>query len=244
MRLPHRTLLACLTALLAACAGAPPPKPAPTPTPAVPLLIATPMDESAPAALEARLTPKDDSQVLLRFTVEPDGRVQGTQVQMSKLPDDTTAAVVGAFGALRFRPYQQDGKPVARDFLFPLFFGPNAVSERTRFLCLHEQERYQPQSRCEIVTTGGWRVYRVTPAYPVTEYAQHVSGAVTLGFDLDASGVPSNVKVLKSTPPGVFDTAAEVALQQWFFETQDGSPAPGTQHMNATVNFTPPAGGK
>lgn len=240
MRSPFPPRLPILLAgLLAACAASPP---APTPKPAapsVPLLIATPEDDSAPASIEARLNPKDDSQMLLRFTVAVDGSVQDAAVLMSKLPPDTDTAVLAAFRELRFRPYQEQGRPLAHEFIYPLFFGPNAVSERTRFFCRHEDRRYRPLGRCDIVTSGTWRVYRVTPAYP-SGLAAPVSGAVTLSFDLDAGGVPSNVKVLKSAPPGVFDTAAIVALQQWYFETLDGSAPATTQHATVTVNFTPP----
>ena len=70
-----------------------------------------------------------------------------------------------------------------------------------------------------------------------------VEGQVTLGFDLDQSGVPSNVKVLRATPAGSFDTAAVVALQQWYFEPLDGAPPAGVQHASVTVNFKPPSGG-
>ena len=213
------------------------PKPAAA---SVPLLIATPESDSAPASLEARLNPKSDSQVLLRFGVTQEGKVQDPVVLMSMLPGDTTAAVVGAFSALRFKPYLDQGKPAPREFIYPLFFGPDAVSERTRFLCRHEDERYRPDSRCDIVTSGIWRVYRVTPPYPV-DLAQPASGTVTLSFDLDAGGVPSNVKVVKAVPPGAFDTAAVVALQQWYFETLDGSTPKGVQHATVTVNFTPPS---
>ena len=225
--------------LLAACAASPPAPTSKPAAPSVPLLIATPADDSATASIEARLNPKDDSQMLLRLTLASDGKVQDASVLMSKLPEDTDAAVLAAFKALRFRPYEDAGKPVAHEFIYPLFFGPDAVSERTRFFCRHEDERYRPESRCDIVTSGAWRVYRITPPYP-SGLGGPVSGSVTLSFDLDAGGVPSNVKVVKSVPPGVFDTAAVVALQQWYFETLDGSAPTATQHATVTVNFTPP----
>lgn len=244
MRSALKSRLSILSGLLlAACATPPPAAPPKLATRDRPLLIATPEDDSAPASLEARLNPKDDSQMLLRFTVAADGKVQDAVVLMSRLPQDTDAAVLAAFRGLRFRPYQDHGSPQAHEFIYPLFFGPNAVSERTRFFCRHEDIRYRPASRCDIVTSGAWRVYRVTPAYP-SGLTAPVSGAVTLAFDLDAGGVPSNVKVVKSAPPGVFDTAAIVALQQWYFETLDGSAPTGTQHASVTVNFTSPAASK
>ncbi|HEX2668935.1 MAG TPA: TonB family protein [Gammaproteobacteria bacterium] len=243
-----RHLLAAFCALLAACAAGPkPPAPPPSGTagsfPTVRLMIATPVDEAGPASIEARLSPKDDSQVLLRFTLQPDGRVQEASVLTSRLPEDSEAAVLAAFSALRFLPYLKDGKPASHEFVYPLFFGPGAVQDRTRFFCRHASEVYRPRDRCDIVVQGAWRVYRITPAYPDAMLSTPVAGAVTLGFDLDSSGVPSNVKVLKSTPPGAFDTAAMVALQQWYFEPLDGAAPAGLQHASVTVDFKPPSGG-
>jgi TonB family protein len=231
-------LIAAACILLAACGAAP--KPKPVAAPPVPLLIASPQSESAPAALEARLTVAEDSQMLLRFKVEADGSVQDVTALMSRLPDETSSAVLAAFAGLRFRPFVQGGKPVARVFIYPLFFGPDAVSERTRFTCRHQQELYLPASRCDIVQSGVWQVYRVTPPYPEVLLSAPVTGAVTLSFDVGTSGVPSNVKVVKSVPAGVFDTAAVVALQQWYFELRDGATATPLQHASVTLNFTPP----
>ncbi len=228
--------------LLAACAVKPKPAQTPPPPPA-PLLIASPQSEAALVALEARVTVSADGQMLLRFEVQPDGSVRDVSALMTKLPDDTTAAVLAAFAGLHFRPYLAGGKPVPRAFIYPLFFGPDAVSEHTRFVCRHQQELYQPASRCDIVPRGDWQVYRVTPPYPESMLAAPVTGAVTLSFDLGSSGIPSNVKVVKAVPPGVFDTAAVLALQQWYFERPEGSPPLPLQHASVTLNFTPPATG-
>lgn len=236
-------LVAAACLLLAACAGTPKPAVQVPAKPAVPLMIASPVDDSATASLEARLTVTDDSQMLLRFEVQHDGSVQATTALMSKLPDETSKAVLAAFSGLHFRPYLEDGRPVAHAFIYPLFFGPDAVSEHTRFFCRHAQDLYQPASRCDIVQSGSWQVYRVTPPYPETLLGTRVQGAVTLSFDVGASGVPSNVKIVKSTPAGVFDTAAVVALQQWYFEPVDGSTTGAPQHASVTLNFTPPTPG-
>lgn len=238
--LTYGTLLAA-SCLLAACAAPPPKPPAAPPAPPEHLYIASPVDESAPASLEARLTVPEDSQVLLRFELEPDGSVRSPTVLMSKLPPEDGDAVLAAFSGLHFRPYVQDGKPVAHAFIYPLFFGPDAMSDHTRFFCRNQQELYHPVSRCDVVQSGAWNVYRVTPPYPQELLATPLTGAVTLSFDVGASGTPSNVKVEKSTPPGVFDTAAVVALQQWYFEPLNADTAIKPQHASVTLNFTPPA---
>jgi TonB family protein len=246
-RLLPRASAAVLLTLLVACAATPPHEGTPSiqaDTTAVPALIATPVSESGPASIEARLAPKQDTKMTLRFTVKADGSVQDASVASSELPPDTSAAVLAAFSALRFLPYLKGGDPASHEFSYPLFFGPDAVPDRTRFFCQQAARVYRARDRCDIVTQGAWRVYRITPAYPDSMRATPVPGAVTMSFDLDQSGVPSNVKVLKSDPPGAFDTTAMVALQQWYFEPMDGSaPPPGLQHASVTLNFKPPAGG-
>jgi len=236
----------CCGLLLAACATTPRPAPSGAAAPAqpsVPAQIATPLDDGAASALEARVPVQQDAFMRLKFTVQPDGSVQGAQILSSELPEDTSNAVLGAFAAMKFHAYQQDGKDVAHPFTFPLFFGPDAVPDRTRYFCEHMAEVYKPRGRCDIVTSGNWRIYRVTPPYPDAMLATPVEGQVTLGFDLDQSGVPSNVKVLRANPAGSFDTAAVVALQQWYFDPLDGPPPTGVQHASVTVNFKPPTGG-
>jgi len=238
-------LLPLCCGLLAACATKPqtPAPPAAQAQPSVPSLIATPVEDAAPAALEARVPVQQDAFMQLKFTVQPDGSVQGAEILTSELPEDTANAVLGAFAGMKFRAYQDNGKAVAHPFTFPLFFGPDAVPDRTRYFCEHMAEVYKPRGRCDIVTSGTWRIYRITPPYPDAMLSTPVEGQVTLGFDLDQSGVPSNVKVLQATPPGAFDTAAVVALQQWYFEPLDGPPPSTVQHASVTVNFKPPSGG-
>ncbi len=241
------SLIPLLCGLLAACATGPKATStatAPASQPSVPALIATPVNDSGPTSIEARVPVQQDAFMLLRFMVQPDGSVQGTEIMSSELPEDTSNAVLGAFTALKFQAYaEKGGKPVVHPFTYPLFFGPDAVPDRTRYLCEHEAEVYKPRDRCDMVTQGPWRVYRITPPYPESQMSTPIAGQVTLSFDLDQSGVPSNVKVLRADPPGIFDTAAVVALQQWYFEPLDGPPPTGLQHASVTLNFKPPTGG-
>lgn len=250
----HPTLKTCLLPLfcgiLAACAVAPKPPPAAPVPPAEPqpsssLMIATPVSESGPASIEARVMVKQDSRLVLRFTVQPDGSVLDPSIVYGTPPDETGGAVLKAFAALQFKPYLgADGQGLSHEFIYPLFFGPDAVPTHTRYFCHHAEQVYKPNDRCDIVPQGAWRLYRITPAYPESLLAAPVAGSVSLAFDLDASGVPSNVKVVHSTPPGVFDSAAVLALQQWYFEPAEGqTPPAGLQHATATLRFRPPSGG-
>ncbi|HSN18173.1 MAG TPA: TonB family protein [Gammaproteobacteria bacterium] len=244
-------VLPLLCGLLAACASAPklpPPSSAPSvvPQPSASLLIATPVNESGPASIAARVMAKEDSRLVLRFTVQPDGQVQDPSIVYGVPPDDAGAAVVKAFAAIQFKPYLgADGIAVSHEFIYPLFFGPDAVPTHTRYFCHHADQVYKANDRCEIVPQGAWKLYRITPAYPESLLSAPVAGSVTLTFDIDpAGGVPSNVKVVHSAPAGVFDTTAVLALQQWYFELADGQQPPaGVQHASATLRFRPPSGG-
>lgn len=236
--------LAATCGWLAACGSAPPAKPAPLPTPppSMPLLIAAPASASALAALEARVVEAADSQMLLRFNVDAAGGVSDTRVLMSALAPDTQAAVLAEFAGLQFKPWLHQGKPGPRDFIYPLFFGPDAEIQATRFFCLHQGERYAPADRCEVVEKDGWRIYRVTLPYPPELLGSGVSGSVSLGFDIGSSGRPQNVAVIKSSPPGVFDALALASLRRWYFEPLgDTTNTTLRLHGTVTVNFAPPA---
>jgi len=204
-------------------------------------MIATPADDGTVAALEARLPETTDSQALLRFRLSPEGTVADASVVMSQLNADTQAALLTAFASLHFKPYREHGKAVPREFIYPLFFGPHAQTEATRFFCLHQQERYAPSDHCDVVDSGAWRVYRVTLPYPQELLGNGVSGAVTLGFDIAADGVPHNTKVLKSSPAGVFDSLALASLQRWYFEPLgDATNTTTSLQGTVTVSFSPP----
>lgn len=237
MRLFLKLVGAVLCGLLAACAGAP--KSAPPPAP--PLLIASPVSEQASLDLAARLATAPESQMLLRFSVNAEGFPENPVAVLSPLKPEDQQAVLAAFSGLRFKPWLEKGQPRAREFLFPLFFGPRALNDRTLFYCRHRAELYEPSSRCEILVSGPWRLYRFVTPYPPELRASPVAGSVTVSFDIGAEGVPEKVKVLKSVPAGVFDAAASAAVQQWYFEPLDGPPvAPTNQHVTVSVNFTPP----
>lgn len=241
---PYGLALSC--ACLAACASAPvTPKAvvAPSAPKALPVMIASPANDAAVAALEGRLAEISDSQALLRFRVSPEGTVADASVVMSQLNADTQAALLTAFSGLHFKPYLERGTPVTREFIYPLFFGPHAGAETTRFFCLHQQERYAPKDRCDIVSSGAWRIYRVTLPYPQDLLGSGVNGEVSLGFDIGTDGVPHNAKVLKSSPSGVFDALALASLQRWYFEPQgDATNTTVSLHGTVTVNFNPPPG--
>lgn len=222
-------------AWLAACTS-----PLPAPVPAVlPVLIASPVSQTPPLPM----VEGTDRQMLVRFTVMPDGRVQQPETVLSALAPEERQAVLADFVQWRFRPAVENGQPVPRTFIYPLFFGPDADAQRTRFFCHHQSELYAPEGRCDVIQSGVWRVYRVTPAYPAEATQERVPGSVTLGFDIGKDGRARNAKVIHSSPAGVFDAAALAAVSEWLFEPLSGTPPAGpASHVTVTVTFTPPGG--
>ena len=58
---------------------------------------------------------------------------------------------------------------------------------------------------------------RTSPRYPPRARASGLTGLVTLNLLIGLSGEVIKVKVLQSTPPGVFDEAAIEAVRGWQF---------------------------
>lgn len=240
-----RKAWACLVVviLVAGCATPPPPKPAQA-LPAPPVLIGTPTRQPLTPQLQTLQGESEDQQVLVRFDVQPDGSVRDPRAMFTLLSPADTATVLDALSHWSFKPAMHGTQPVAREFMYPLFFGPDAAQDRTRFLCRNQKLMYKPDSSCEIVSFGHWRIFRMDPVYPEKLLDQHLAGSVTLSFDVDPHGRVQNPKVVSASPPGAFDAAALAAVRQWYFEPaqEQKDPTP-EQHVTVTVKFTPPPAG-
>lgn len=226
---------------LAGCAMTPTvPKPAWKPAP---VLIGTPTEVVTTPALQALQQAHEDGQLLVHFTVQPDGSVSAPSASFSRLSPQDTATVLTAIQQWHFKPARERGKPVARDFIYPLFFGPDAANQRTVFMCRNQTSIYASDRHCDIVTSGNWRIYRLDPVYPPELLSRHLAGSVALGFDIGPDGRAVNPKVITASPPGLFDAAAIAAVKGWYFERVDGK-APARegnrQHVTVSVQFTPP----
>lgn len=55
------------------------------------------------------------------------------------------------------------------------------------------------------------------PRYPRAALASGVDGIVEAIFEIDADGRVGNVRILSSSPPGVFEGAAIAALEKWLY---------------------------
>ena len=76
-------------------------------------------------------------------------------------------------------------------------------------------------------------VHRITPRYPRAALDARQDGWVLVEFDLLANGVPDNVRVFLSSPPGIFDEAATRAVAKFRY-----SAGPGYKGCLADVVFT------
>ncbi len=57
----------------------------------------------------------------------------------------------------------------------------------------------------------------IPPEYPYTAKRSQVTGEVVVRMLVTASGIPSNLSIYKSDPPGVFDKSALNAAKRWKF---------------------------
>ncbi|BFT29568.1 TonB family protein [Alteromonas sp. D210916BOD_24] len=61
-------------------------------------------------------------------------------------------------------------------------------------------------------------VKRVSPHYPQTAISNNTEGFVVLSFDITETGTTDNISVVNSSPKGIFDESAIIALEQWQYK--------------------------
>jgi len=76
--------------------------------------------------------------------------------------------------------------------------------------------------------------YMVPPRYPKEAASQAKQGSVSLAVTVRANGLPDGVQVVASEPPGVFDSAAEKAVEQWRFKPK----CVGGKFVDASAQYT------
>ncbi len=78
-------------------------------------------------------------------------------------------------------------------------------------------------------------LHQVTPVYPALARMTHVQGAVVLLMTIDATGAPTDVKVLEGHP-GLQEAALQAA-RQWRFEPARVDGRPVSASFRLTLNF-------
>ena len=81
-------------------------------------------------------------------------------------------------------------------------------------------------------------VSRVNPRYPRSAQRRGIEGHVVLQFTITQTGTVTNIKVVDSVPPQVFDTAAERALARWKFKPKIVDNTAVTQFAEVKINFS------
>jgi TonB family protein len=89
-----------------------------------------------------------------------------------------------------------------------------------------EAEAVQPKSCADRPPI----VLRAEPSYPPAARAEFQPGWVILEYDIGADGVPSNIRVVRSSPPDTFDGVSRRALREWRF-------APNVQREKCRADF-------
>ena len=81
---------------------------------------------------------------------------------------------------------------------------------------------------------AGLPIVKVAPIYPVEALSKGQEGWVLVEFAVDKNGVPSNLKVVDSSPEGVFDRAAMKAASQFRYKPRvvDGVAVPQPRVQN------------
>lgn len=75
--------------------------------------------------------------------------------------------------------------------------------------------------------------------YPSESREAKVEGSVLLAYDVNVEGKVSNIRVLSSSPAGVFDEAAIDFVRTWRFQPQKRSGLPeAVEGIQSRISFT------
>lgn len=79
-------------------------------------------------------------------------------------------------------------------------------------------------------------LYKIEPRYTRRAFKRNIQGNVLLSLTVTNSGIPSDIRVMKSLDPGL-DASAIAAVKEWRFKpgTVDAQPTP--MRANVTTNF-------
>lgn len=75
--------------------------------------------------------------------------------------------------------------------------------------------------------------------YPPEPHDAKVEGSVLVQYDVDEEGLVSNIRVISSSPTGVFDKAAVEFVRTWRFQPQKRSGvAEAVENVQSRISFT------
>jgi TonB family protein len=132
--------------------------------------------------------------VVIQFAIGPDGHTKNLHVAQSDPAGLFDQAALTAVSSWLYHPRTQNGRPVAQD--------ANAVN--LTFEPPAPEPSYKPEA-----------------FYTRAQYEAHQEGSATIAFDITPAGLTTNLAVVKSNPPGVFDKNALESVRTWQY-----APAP------------------
>lgn len=75
-----------------------------------------------------------------------------------------------------------------------------------------------PAKKTESKINAAQPIKRVEPTYPASAISENQEGYVVMEFDITETGTTANIKVIDSSPKGVFDDSAMTALKEWHYK--------------------------
>ncbi len=84
------------------------------------------------------------------------------------------------------------------------------------------------------------RTRYVAPEFPDKALSQHVNGAVTVEYTVGTNGDTRDVRVVESTPPGMFDKAATNAVKRWRYDPVAVNGVPVEVPVRTSIRFELP----
>ena len=84
------------------------------------------------------------------------------------------------------------------------------------------------------------RTRYVAPEYPDRALSDRIGGSVTVQYVVDKKGYVKDVKVLESSPPGVFDRAAMESIRQWRYRAAKYNGQPVEVPVRTRIRFELP----
>ena len=84
------------------------------------------------------------------------------------------------------------------------------------------------------------RTRYVAPEYPDRALSDRIGGSVTVEYVVDKKGYVKNVKVLESSPPGVFDRAATESIRRWRYRAAKFKGQPVEVPVRTRIRFELP----
>jgi len=85
-------------------------------------------------------------------------------------------------------------------------------------------------------------IFKMKPIYPYRARRLGIAGKVDVKFLVDEKGCVSNIKILKSTPPGVFEESVHKALASWRFSPGELDGRAVSTWVVTTIEFDMEAG--